>query len=937
MKVFVSSTYIDLIEHRKAVERAINLLGEQFRGMEYFGARSEEPKVAALREVEQCDIFVGVYAHRYGTIPDGDTKSVTEQEFDHAQTHKKPTFCYRINAEHPWPPKYIEKGDAEKKLADFLKRVNKFTRQEFTSAEDLLAKVSPDLSRHMAEHGRVPLIAHPLPPVPYFVHTHPLQAHFTGRADERKLLTDWFARDPHAILSLVAIGGMGKSSLAWVWAQGVFSLGIPVEGVLWWSFYEERELSRFLEKAIAYASGGTLKAQDIPSDRERVDALTNLLRQKRFLVVLDGFERVLRNYARLDAAYRGDEVDEDARNDYRACTDPNTGVLLRSLASGAFLTKVLITTRLAPRELDDLEGAQRIELTGMAAQDAVAFFQAQGIKGIRAEIEAACADYGFHPLSLRLLSGTLVKDPRYDADIKHAPKVDVLGQDKERRILEFAYNSLSERGQVFISQLAAFRSPLKWEAMTAIFAKDFKDGDELVRTVTDLVERGLYQHASFANTFDMHPVVRRYCYDRLGDKSATHVRLREYFGKVETPGKIQSLADLQPVIELYHQTVLAERYDEAVALFHSKLDEATYYQFGAYQLRIELLRALFPDGEDKVPRLKDESAQAWVSNELANSYSASGQGRRAVPLYERTRTIREKTGPALHVAVALGNIAADQLQIGELMSAEQTQRRRIEISRENPDEFNDSVGRTELARLLAVCGRFVDAKQESDIALRIFTRHQATQSLCVWRARRAERALLMGDATAALSAARQALKLAGRVARMEFPFERDFVRAEWIVGAALVFSAALGPKKSEVSLTKAEHHLSEALRRDRRINLVEYEALILLDFARLRFAQAKLATASAEQQSQDALHFAIEALGIADRCEYRLQQADIHNFLSEWWLTKVESETVNNISLQKAREHAEQARERAFCDGPPHYYKVAYEKAERILRRLGEL
>jgi hypothetical protein len=30
MKVFVSSTYIDLIDHRKAVERAINQLGQQF-------------------------------------------------------------------------------------------------------------------------------------------------------------------------------------------------------------------------------------------------------------------------------------------------------------------------------------------------------------------------------------------------------------------------------------------------------------------------------------------------------------------------------------------------------------------------------------------------------------------------------------------------------------------------------------------------------------------------------------------------------------------------------------------------------------------------------------------------------------------------------------------------------------------------------------------
>lgn len=39
MKIFLSSTYVDLQEHRKAVERAVNLLNELFMGMEYFGAQ----------------------------------------------------------------------------------------------------------------------------------------------------------------------------------------------------------------------------------------------------------------------------------------------------------------------------------------------------------------------------------------------------------------------------------------------------------------------------------------------------------------------------------------------------------------------------------------------------------------------------------------------------------------------------------------------------------------------------------------------------------------------------------------------------------------------------------------------------------------------------------------------------------------------------------
>lgn len=39
---------------------------------------------------------------------------------------------------------------------------------------------------------------------------------------------------------------------------------------------------------------------------------------------------------------------------------------------------------------------------------------------------------------------------------------------------------------------------------------------------------------------------------------------------------------------------------------------------------------------------------------------------------------------------------------------------------------------------------------------------------------------------------------------------------------------------------------------------------------------------------------------------------------------------------EKAKELAERAKELATCDGPPYYYKVAYEEAERFLENLDE-
>ena len=51
MKVFLSSTYLDLIEHRKAVVNALRTMGEEVDHMEIFGARDEEATKSLLKNL----------------------------------------------------------------------------------------------------------------------------------------------------------------------------------------------------------------------------------------------------------------------------------------------------------------------------------------------------------------------------------------------------------------------------------------------------------------------------------------------------------------------------------------------------------------------------------------------------------------------------------------------------------------------------------------------------------------------------------------------------------------------------------------------------------------------------------------------------------------------------------------------------------------------
>ena len=121
-------------------------------------------------------------------------------------------------------------------------------------------------------------------------------------------------------------------------------------------------------------------------------------------------------------------------------------------------------------------------------------------------------------------------------------------------------------------------------------------------------------------------------------------------------------------------------------------------------------------------------------------------------------------------------------------------------------------------------------------------------------------------------------------------------------------------------MAEAESHLAEALTQLRRINLVELEPDILLAWARWHRAKGNV---------QQARENAQEALAIADRSEYRLKQADIHNFLVRL--------SLDEGALEAARTHAEAAYERAWCDGPPHAYQTALNGAEQLLKELDQV
>lgn len=152
VNVFVCSTSTDLAEHRLRVGHAIRLLGAKDVSMEEFGARDGPPVDECIRLVsEESDIFVGIYAHRYGHVPPNGKQSITEMEYHAATEAALPRFIYLIDPKHPVLFESIDHGTSRKRLEAFKKTLmGRHICQFFDSPDDLAMKVAADLGRHMA-------------------------------------------------------------------------------------------------------------------------------------------------------------------------------------------------------------------------------------------------------------------------------------------------------------------------------------------------------------------------------------------------------------------------------------------------------------------------------------------------------------------------------------------------------------------------------------------------------------------------------------------------------------------------------------------------------------------------------------------------------------------------------------------------------------------
>lgn len=155
LKIFVSSTTVDLGEYRHKVADVVIRLGQVPITMETFGASSSAVQTVSLERVRECDVLVGLIGLRYGHVPAGSVKSVTEMEYDTATVAQKLVLMYvPASAYISGPQTATTTGDVKQR--QFIERIQResHTCGAYRNPADLPGIVAADLHRVLT--GGVP-------------------------------------------------------------------------------------------------------------------------------------------------------------------------------------------------------------------------------------------------------------------------------------------------------------------------------------------------------------------------------------------------------------------------------------------------------------------------------------------------------------------------------------------------------------------------------------------------------------------------------------------------------------------------------------------------------------------------------------------------------------------------------------------------------------
>lgn len=584
--IVTCTCYISSIAEDLAEEHASNIISSLDRlGMKIINLtpNSQDSLEYDLDKIQQADIFIGIWGIIYGeTIDEEENKSISHLEYEYAIQHNIPVFIYFADYEHKFTKFLLIKSShqitnlenlqAEIQSSNYPHKffdnvdilcghINSDIRNFATSKRQLEAKKS--LARSSNNTKSRSNQNQPLPPL--YIPPYILTNKFVGRASELKQIQQWYQSNS-PLMVIEAFGGQGKSALAWEWLHNVRPSEPKPAGIIWWSFYgEEATIPNFVRQAYAYVSQQAPSAENLENINlsMMLEQFIQELNKKHYIIVLDGFERMLAAYWRIERAHLEDIEIPDSLEE-RECISAFDSNVLRRFAN-LTKSKVLITTRLYPAALETLEATRafnlphHITLQGLTLEDALDFAKTYNLTITDQPVFINFLNQiGFHPLVMSIAFksiGNYRKAPRnfdtwYQEHQHNTMWEQISGPDQLKAILQEISKNLSVHAQNILQRIALFNEPVDFETLLTLYMPKYTPPQNLPKRIR------LYPHPF--GTIEEHKLRTKLAQAQSSEEQAWYTQQLEQL-EAQLEQQAQELLHNRPQLEQQAQAIEQER------------------------------------------------------------------------------------------------------------------------------------------------------------------------------------------------------------------------------------------------------------------------------------------------------------------------------------------------------------------------------------------
>lgn len=407
---------------------------------------------------------------------------------------------------------------------------------------------------------------------------------FHGRTNELNSLKTMLLDDSCRVVSIIGLGGIGKTTLAAKLAQ---SIQDHFDYVIWRSLYNAPPLETVLQDLVLFLS----QQQDTEAT---IHKLLHWLRQSRCLVVLDNVETLLQSQqaGQFKSGYTNYEQ------------------LFQSLGETAHNSATIVTSRENPSVLAVLEGpdlsVRSLSLAG-SMEASTALIEAKGLLGSAVEKAQLSKCYGCNPLAIKIVATSI--QSLFDGDVSVFLNQETTVFNGLRRLLSQQFERLAPLESTLLYWLAVNRT---WTTISDLSRSLYPivSQAQLLEALEALSWRSMIEMQS--GQYTLQPMIMEYVTAQLIDEVSqylTHILAQTPTPLPEADIKSPSTNPLP----LFHRLAL--------------LKTTAYDYIRNSQRRLILqpiadrLKTQFPIPENLVAGL-----QASLLNFRANLLSAQGYG-----------------------------------------------------------------------------------------------------------------------------------------------------------------------------------------------------------------------------------------------------------------------------------------------------------------------